>query len=259
MGKAVLLPAMLMVSALAGCVSETVYLSQGRKTGEVMFQPSQAALTRMNLGLEYLRRGDTGQAKFNLERALSQDGRNPDIHLALAYFFQSVSDHDKAEQHYRQVLQLDPQHGDGLNNYGAFLCDRERFDEADVMFRKAISVFGYAKVADTLENAALCALEGGQSEAAQGYFQRALEYSPNKPRALLGMAGLELERGDPVFARLYLDRYRQRHSPSAQSLWMTVRTARAQGLESEAQQAGAELVHLFPDSEQARRFLTHDY
>ncbi|MDP5292751.1 type IV pilus biogenesis/stability protein PilW [Oceanimonas sp. CHS3-5] len=258
MAKAVLVPALLLASALAGCVSETVHLSQGRQTGEVVFEPSQAALTRMNLGLEYLRRGDTGQAKFNLERALSQDVGNPDIHLALAYFFQTVSEYDKAEQHYRQMLRLDPQHGDGLNNYGAFLCDRERFDEADVMFRKAIAVFGYAKVADTLENAALCALDGGRDEAALDYFRRALEYSPGKPRALLGMAGLELERGDPVFAQLYLDRYRQRHSPTAQSLWLTVRTARARGLGSQAQQAGAELVRLFPDSEQAERLLTHD-
>lgn len=258
MRRVILLPALLMAGALAGCVHETINLSDKGKAGKMVFEPSQAALTRMNLGLEYLRRGDTGQAKFNLERALSQDPRNPDIHLALAYFFQSVSEFDKAEQHYKRVLRLDAEHGDGLNNYGAFLCDRERFDEADVMFRRAVAVAGYVKVADTYENAALCALGHGREQAAMGYFQRALEYTPEKPRALLGMAGL-LAGSDGASALHYLDRYRQAHLPSAQSLWLTVRAAEAEGRVAQAQQAGAELVRLFPDTEQARRFLTNDY
>lgn len=259
MQKRVLLPAALLLGLLGGCVSETVHLTEGRQSRDVVFSPSQAAMTRMNLGLEYLRRGDAEQAKFNLDRALSQDPRNPDVHLAQAYFYQSVSEFDKAEQSYRQVLKLAPRHGDGLNNYGAFLCGRERFDEADVMFRKAVAVPGYVQVADTYENAALCAIGNGQPGAALDYFRRALEYSPAKPRALLGSAELLAEQGDNAAALVFLDRYRQEHLSSPQSLWLTVRTAQAQGQVAKAQQAGAELVRLFPDSEQARRFLTNDY
>ncbi|MBL1378646.1 type IV pilus biogenesis/stability protein PilW [Zobellella iuensis] len=254
-----LLPAVLMWGVLSGCVSETTRLSDGRQSGELEFKPAEAAVARMNLGLEYLRRGDAEQAKFNLDRALSQDPKSPDVHLAQAYFFQSVSEFEQAEKSYRQVLKLSPNHGDGLNNYGVFLCSRERFEEADVMFRKAVAAPGYVQVADTFENAALCAIQNKQPQAALDYFRRALEYSPAKPRALLGAAELAAAQGDETGAFDYLARYRREHLPSPQSLWLTVRTAEAQGRVAQAQQAGAELVRLFPDSEQARRFLANDY
>ncbi|MHA6964873.1 type IV pilus biogenesis/stability protein PilW [Zobellella denitrificans] len=259
MQKLKLPAAILITGMLGGCVSETTYLADGRASREPVFTPSDAAMTRMNLGLEYLRRGDREQAKFNIDRALSQDPRNPDVHLAQAYFYQSVSEFELAEKSYRQVLKLSPNHGDGLNNYGVFLCGRERFDEADVMFRKAVTVPGYVQVADTFENAALCARQNNKSQAALDYFRRALEYSPSRPRSLLGAAELAAELGDQAGALDYLARYRREHLPSPQSLWLTVRTAQAQGRVAQAQVAGAELVRLFPDSEQARRFLANDY
>lgn len=255
----ILLPALLMGSILSGCVHETTYLSDGRQSREVMFTPSEAALTRMNLGLAYLRRGDMEQAKFNLDRALAQDPRNADVYLARAWFYQSVFDIEQAESSYRQVLKLDPNHGDGLNNYGVFLCGRERFAEADVMFRKAIASPGYVQVADSYENAAMCALRDGKPAVALDYFRRALEYGPARSKALLGAAELLAEQGENDSALDYLARYRYEHQPSAQSLWLTVRTAEAQGSVAQAQLAGAELVRLFPDSEQARRFLSNDY
>ncbi|MFB9846948.1 type IV pilus biogenesis/stability protein PilW [Oceanisphaera arctica] len=248
-----------MGAILSGCVHETTYLSDGRQSREVMFKPSEAALTRMNLGLAYLRRGDAEQAKFNLDRALAQDPRSADVHLARAWFYQSVSDFEQAENSYRQVMRLDPNHGDGLNNYGVFLCGRERFDEADAMFRRAIVSSGYVQVADSYENAAMCAIRHGKSEVALDYFRRALEYSPNRSKALLGAAELLAEQGDDGGALEYLARYRDEHQPNAQSLWLTVRTAEAQGSVAQARLAGAELVRLFPDSEQARRFLSNDY
>jgi type IV pilus assembly protein PilF len=254
-----LLPALLMGSILSGCVHETTYLSDGRQSREVMFKPSEAALTRMNLGLAYLRRGDSEQAKFNLDRALAQDPRNADVHLARAWFYQSVSDFEQAEHSYRQVLKLAPAHGDGLNNYGVFLCGRERFAEADAMFRRAIVSPGYVQVADSYENAAMCAIRHGKPEVALDYFRRALEYSPGRSKALLGVAELLVEQEDEGGALEYLARYRDEHQPSAQSLWLTVRTAEAQGSVAQARLAGAELVRLFPDSEQARRFLSNDY
>ncbi|OIN14426.1 type IV pilus biogenesis/stability protein PilW [Oceanisphaera psychrotolerans] len=254
-----LLPMLLMGTMLGGCVHETTYLTDGHQSRDVMFKPEDAALTRMNLGLEYLRRGNAGQAKYNLDRAVAQDPRNADVHLARAYFYQSVSDLEQAEKSYRQVLKLNPQHGDGLNNYGVFLCGRERFDEADVMFRRAVVSPGYVQVADSYENAAFCALQHDKPQAALEYFRRALEFSPARPKALLGSAELLVEQGDDGGASEYLARYRDDHQPSPQSLWLTVRTAEAQGSVAQAQLAGAELVRLFPDSEQARRFLSNDY
>lgn len=254
-----LLSGALLLTMLAGCVTETSYVGSGPQPRDAVFTPAEAAVTRMNLGLEYLRRGEVEQAKFNLDKALSQDGGNPDIHLAKAYFYQSVSEFDNAEKSYRELLNISPNHGDGLNNYGVFLCSQERFDEADVLFRKAVVVPGYVQVADTYENAALCAEKAGQQEKALGYYQRALEYNPAKPRSLLGAAEMLVTQGDNMGAQGYIHRYKAAYSPSPQSLWLTVRTAEALGMVAQTQQAGTDLVRLFPDSEQAKRFLANDY
>lgn len=247
-----------LISSLSGCVHETTYLIDGMPSREVQYQPSEAALTRMNLGLAYLQAGNSEQAKFNLDRALSQDPRNPDIHLALAWFYQQVADFTKAEQRYREVLALDKDHGDALNNYGVFLCERERFEEADVMFRKAVAAPHYIKVADSYENAALCAKQQGQERRALHYFNQALEYNSSKPKALLGAAELLFMQKDYVEAGKYLQRYRNEFSATPHSLWLTLSNAQALHQGPQVEQAGADLVRLFPNSKQARQWLSHD-
>lgn len=53
---------------LFGCVSESTIVDSKRQ-GERQTDNKQIARTRLSLGLNYLQRGETSQARFNLEKA----------------------------------------------------------------------------------------------------------------------------------------------------------------------------------------------
>ena len=72
------------VVALTGCVSERSYVGTDKPVSERTFDNIEAARTRISLGLNYLRRGDTSQAKYNLERARSFAPNSAEVHSALA-------------------------------------------------------------------------------------------------------------------------------------------------------------------------------
>lgn len=121
--------------ALPGCVTETTYAGQNSTQREVGPDFKAAAQTRLDLGIQYLRQGNAEQAKFNLDRALQYDPSNPQVYIGFAYFYQQVSDFKAAEENYKKALAMDPTNADAMNNYGAFLCNRGRFEEAEREFR----------------------------------------------------------------------------------------------------------------------------
>lgn len=248
------------LTALPACVTQTSVVGQQGTAHEVSSPDLKAAAkTRLELGLEYLRKGNAEQAKFNLDRAQGYDPDNPDIYLGYAYFYQSVRDDSAAERAYRKVLELSPQHGDAMNNYGAFLCSRGRYDEADRMFNLAVAQPHYAKLSDTYENAALCATQSGKKDKASEYYRLALGYNPRKPGLLLDLTAAALERGETLQAGSYLSRFSEVSSETAESLWLRLRLAQVLDKPAQLHQYGSQLVELFPNSQQAKRYLANDY
>lgn len=246
--------------ALPACVTETSYVGQTGTQHEVMGPDYKAAAkTRLDLGLQYLRKGNPEQAKFNLDRALQYDENNPEVYLGYAYFYQSVKDYTAAERSYRKVLELDPHAADAMNNYGAFLCARQRYDEADQMFNRTVLEPGYAKIADTYENAAICATQSGKNEKASEYYRLALGYNPRKPSLLLDLADISLTHNKPDDAQAYLTRYGEVAVESPASLWLRLRLAQSLDRPAQLHQYGSQLVEQFPNSQQAKRYLANDY
>lgn len=244
---------------LSGCVTETTYIGKNSARTEQAIDRASASRTRVDLGLGYLRKGDMVQAKYNLEKALQFDDRNPDAHLALAYYFQQVGDLKSAEQSYRRLLAADDDNADGLNNYGVFLCGRKRYDEAEQAFVKALAQPTYVRMDDTYENAGYCAGLAGDRAKAKRYYELAIGYNPRKPKALLELAALALEGGEPAEAGRALSQYQAVAGENAESLWLRVRLAQAQGQLAQVHLYGGKLVRQFPNSDKAKRYLTNDY
>lgn len=124
--------------ALPSCVTETTYAGQNLTQREVGPDLKAAAQTRLDLGIQYLRKGNAEQAKFNLDCALQYDPSNPQIQISFAYFYQKVRAFKAAETHYKNALAMDPSNANAVNNYGAFLCDRGQSAEADQAFNQAM-------------------------------------------------------------------------------------------------------------------------
>lgn len=245
---------------LPACVTETTYTGQGNTRHDVVGPDLQAAAkTRLDLGIQYLRKGNTEQAKVNLDRALKYAPDSPEVHLGYAYFYQTVQDYAAAERSYQKVLTLSPQDADAMNNYGAFLCGRARYDEADAMFNRSVTQPGYAKIADTYENAAICATRSGKNDKASEYYRLALGYNPRKPSLLLDLAESAFMHGKLDEAQSYLNRYGEVAVENPDSLWLRLRLAQALDRPAQLHQYGSQLAEHFPDSQQAKRYLTNDY
>ncbi|MBW8190866.1 type IV pilus biogenesis/stability protein PilW [Neiella marina] len=210
---------------LFGCVTETRIAGSNKKVIEQQSDPIEAARTRVALGLRYLQNGDAAQAKYNLTRALQHAPELAEVHYSLAYYYQRVNESELAEASYQKALRYGPNDGSTMNNYGVFLCQQERYDEAMEQFIKAVREPSYIRVADAYENAGLCSLSQDQAEQARSYFDKVLSYDASRPRTLLGLTEANLQLNLLDSAEFYFNRYLNRNSINMDSAVLGYRLA----------------------------------
>ena len=139
---------------------------------------------------------------------------------------------------------------DILNNYGQFLCQESRFDEAEVTFLKAANNPLYATPEIAFSNAGTCAMEQGELDTAETYFRDALKKNPKVAIALLQMAEISYATGNYLSARGYLQRYLEISSHTAKSLWIGIRVENELGDKNALSSYKLLLRNKFPDSKE---------
>lgn len=213
---------------------------------------NEVALTNLNLGVEYMRRGDYEKALEKLNKARDADPSYPPTYNTYGVLYELLGQESRAEQNFRKALQLAPGDSATLNNYGRFLCKSGRFEEADEAFTEAAANPLYETPEIPVANAGLCAMGAGHTAAAEQHFRRALQINPSLPAALLQMARLSYDQGKFLPARGYLQRYDAVARPSAESLWLGIRIERELGDRNAVASYSLLLRNEFPDSEEAR-------
>ena len=246
---------------LGGCVtSETVVTTKNGGGGKpTEFDPEGAAETRVKLALVYLRSDSMQAAKENLDLALKYQPNDSDVLRIFAYYYQRVNEFETAEEYYKKSLRSDPKNADAYNNYGTFLCKLERYEEAETAFLKAVDITTYANVANTYENAAVCAEKAQAFEKAAFYYEYALSHNPNKSYINLSLAKLNIDRKDYGAARLNLFNYQRKSKVSAESLWQWIRLSYATEKGASLSKYAGQLLEQFPDSKRALDYLNHEY
>jgi len=89
-----------------------------------------AGQARLQLGLEYLARGDLNAAQQNIIKVLSAHPQNYRAHLAMALYEHRIGENNAAQLRYQQAMKLSPNNGITLNNYDAFLCSLGQYISA---------------------------------------------------------------------------------------------------------------------------------
>lgn len=219
----------------------------------------QAALANVELGLGYLSQGQVARAKAKLTHAIKLAPEMPEAHSAMAYFFEMVGENKDAEKEYKKALKYGVGKGAVYNNYGAFLCRKERFQEADSAFHQALLDKDYTRTAEVYENAGLCALKWKDNtkalEKGSDYFWASLRHDPNRSSALLELAAIQLTQGKPQEAKALLSRYKNVAEPSARSLWLSVQAAKATQDKDAFANHAMLLKNLFQDSPEYQLFM----
>lgn len=206
---------------LTGCVSEQSYVGSEKPVANRSFDNIEAARTRISLGLNYLRRGDSSQAKYNLERARSFAPNSAEVYSALAYYYENVGETDQAEEHYLIAINKDPNYADAYNNYGAFLCQLQKYEAAERLLLQAINRPGYIRVAESYENLALCQLQQNNFSKSKSYLNSSINHNSTRISSLVLIASLSYAMGEMTEAKNQLARIQRLGRVSARTVLLS--------------------------------------
>jgi type IV pilus assembly protein PilF len=198
-----------------------------------------------------LKRGQYEKSLDKLQKAQTADPRYPPIYNTLGVLHQQLGDKVTAEKYFRQALSLDSSDASTLNNYGQFLCQEARYDEAEKAFLKAAHNPLYSTPEIALTNAGTCAMAQGKLDEAETHFRNALEKNPRVAVALIQMSQISYETANYLSARAYLQRYLEISPHTAKSLWLGIRVERELGDKNTLSSYTLLLKNKFPDSREA--------
>ncbi|MBK6742020.1 MAG: type IV pilus biogenesis/stability protein PilW [Hydrogenophilales bacterium] len=203
-------------------------------------------------------RGQYSVALAEIKEALAIDPAHAPAYNVLALVHAKLREDRQAEESFRKAMDLAPNYSEVRNNFGYFLCQRQRYAEALPFFDAALMNPLYVP-GKSLANAGLCALHKGDLALAENYLQRAMAHARNQPTALLGMAELEMRQRNVLAARAHFTRLAEQNEFKPQMLWLGVRIERALGNRESEASYGAQLRRNHPETVETRRLLEGQY
>lgn len=171
----------------------------------------QRADARIALGIGYLKQNDYRKARENFTTAIEYQPDYYRAQLAMAHYLVTVQQTQAAQALFQQALHDHPHNGQVLNNFGTFLCQQREFEQAQQLFLRAVNQPGYHRIADSYENAALCAAKSGQTQQARGYFENALAHQPDRTRSMFNLAQLDIASGNYIQAQQRLAQFERQY------------------------------------------------
>jgi type IV pilus assembly protein PilF len=163
--------------------------------------------------------------------------------------YQSTGEYELAEENFEKALSVNPSFSRARNNFAAFLFSQQRYKEAAKELEIVVKDSLYSGRPLAFVNLGLCRVQLFDPEGAEAAFVRALAMDRTNAIALVELAILRYEAGDPANARKYYATYRSVvRQQSARGLWLGVRLARESGQLNEESSYALALKNLYPDS-----------
>ena len=240
--------AFLIVFVLVGCAT------QGARNADDSQSRNRAKL-HTELAAAYYAQGQMAIALEEFTKATQIDPSYASAYTGLGLVHASLKQDGKAEANFKRALQLDPENSDTHNNYGTFLCVRNRVDEAIKEFMTAISNPLYTTPESAYLNAGICALKKKDTKNAEGYFLNALRIDPNARAASYQLANLYFNKGEHLQARTYLLKAMHNIDPTPEMLWLGVRNEQILGGKDAEASYRLLLRKKYPNSDETKAML----
>jgi type IV pilus assembly protein PilF len=243
---------LLLVWNLAACVTT---LNESGSEADL----DSALETYVQLGLGYLRAGNRDAARLNFNKALEIDRNSPGAHDGLALLYQLEAMNDLAEKHFRKAIRADRHFAKARNNYGTFLYDQGRYNEAYRQFERAASNLDYNRRPIALVNLGRTALKLDDVDRAESTLKHALALNPKLTVAMVELADIYFARGDYPEAKKYIDLYGQNTRHSARTLWLGIRLEKIFGNRDQEASYALALKNLHPYSQEFLQYKQWQY
>jgi type IV pilus assembly protein PilF len=203
------------------------------------------------LAASYYDLGNMGVALEEVRAALQAEPDYGPAYNVAGLVYADLKEDKLAYENFQQALRIDPLDSDANNNYGRFLCERQRVDEAIRYFMAALKNPLYKTPERSYVNAGLCLRRRGDLAGAADYFNKALKIQPRQPQALYQLAEMAYARRAYPEAKDYLIRLEKIAPPNPELLWLAVRVERKLGDRNAAASYSTQLTRNFPQSKEA--------
>lgn len=255
------------VAVTALCLSALVLQGcQSIDSGTIVKKdPEKAAKVRTQMAAEYIRTGDLDAAKRALDQALAADSKDSTANMMMGVLLQQEGSQislDQADSYFSRAISLDPKNAQARNNYGTYLYQAKRYNDAIQQFSIAGATLGYEQRFRALENLGRIYLIQGDVVNAEKSFKQALQVNRESTISMIELAEIFYLQQNYVAARqLYESFVRNvgQKNQGARALWIGLRIARANGDNMGMHVLVNQLRALFPNSQEYQRYLQLQY
>jgi type IV pilus assembly protein PilF len=256
-GRATVAALLLTAAALLAACTTTTRDGEGReiRVDTEQVNPERRAQVRLELAGLYFSRGQAATALAEVQQALAAKPDLAEAYSLRGLIYASLGDAALADESFRRAQQLRPRDADVMHNYGWFLCQQRRFDEAEAQFNNAVAQPQYRDIVRTLLTQGVCQARAGRWADAERTLARSYQLDPTNPQTAYSLADVLLRRGELERARFYVQRVNGRAElVTAQSLWLAARIERRIGNLDGMRDLGRQLRERFPQSPEALQF-----
>jgi len=228
---------------LTGCITESKTPQRAKP-----ISMDQALDDHIQLGLSYIGQGNRKSARHHINKALEIDPRSPGAHNGLALLYQLEQETSLAEKHFKRAISLDRGFSRARNNYGVFLVQENRMEEAHEQFVRVVTDTDYGQRSMAFLNLGITASALGRDEEAVEAWSRAIALNPRLAAPYLELADYHFKAGDYPLAQRMLSAHDSLSRPSARSLWLGLRIEHQFGNRDAVASKGLALEKLYPYS-----------
>lgn len=219
---------------------------KGSRDGAASTQRDLAEIER------YLSAGDFAAVKHLAVGVLKRQPASAQAHTYMAVALDQTGDSAGAGTHYLRAAAAAPNNGAVLGNYGIWLCEQGRADEAMGWFDRALALPDFAASPVILANSGMCAGKVGQQQRAERDLRRAIELDPENSVALGALAEREFAAGNAFGARAFSERRLAAAPADPKALLLASQIEQKLGDSTAAARYVSRLKTEFPDAKEAR-------
>ena len=234
-------------------LSACVTTSDSRLTRKA--DPVKAVDNYTQLGLGYIQQGKYDIARARLNRALEINSDYAPANNAMALLLQSEQEPEAAEEYFLKSIGLDDEFSQGQYNYGMFLMQNQRYDEACQFLDNAARDVEYTQRGKASQNLGLCYYRQGEIELAISTYERTLKSQRFNAPILVNLSTLlfevdRFEESDSYYVRFLRMVERDQSKHSSNSLWLGIKLAQHFEESDKIKNLAAELKRDFPKSKE---------
>lgn len=233
------------------------------QTGGVSSPVPRDARTRAKahteLGSLYFQNGNLIVALEELTLAAAIDPEYATAFSTRGLILYYVKEFESAEKDFQRALSLEGRNPDINNNYGWFLCQTGKVKESIPYFEQAHRNPLYQTPELAYLNQGACYIKLNELDLADDALRKSLRLMPENPQALFHLANVSYKRGNFDAAKKHLSDAVRLVDPGPEMLWLYLRVERRLGNQSDERSLAAQLRRKFPDSPEYQELLKGNF